>query len=106
MLPLVTIVTPSYNQGRFIRATIESVLKQDYPRIEYLVMDGGSTDETVSILRKYAPWIAHWVSAPDRGQSHAIVEGMRRSTGEVHIYESLRSYFIAQVDREVKLCSE
>ena len=56
---------------------------QGYPDIELIVMDGGSRDGTVAILRKYEPWFAHWVSAPDRGQSHAIVEGMRRSTGEV-----------------------
>ena len=74
MLPLVTVVTPSYNQGRVIRATIESVLNQDYPQIEYLVIDGGSTDETVSILREYSDRL-RWVSEPDHGQAHAINKG-------------------------------
>jgi GT2 family glycosyltransferase len=83
--PLVTIVTPSFNQGRFIRATIESVLKQDYPRIEYLVMDGGSTDGTVSILREYSDRI-RWVSEPDRGQAHAINKGWRQAGGSIVAY--------------------
>jgi glycosyltransferase involved in cell wall biosynthesis len=81
----VTVVTPSFNQGRFIRATIESVLKQDYPRIEYLVMDGGSTDETVSILREYSDRI-RWLSEPDRGQAHAINKGWRQAAGSIVAY--------------------
>jgi len=85
VLPLVTVVTPSYNQGRFIRATIESVLKQDYPRIEYLVMDGGSTDETVSILREYSDRL-RWVSEPDHGQAHAINKGWRQARGSILAY--------------------
>lgn len=85
MLPLVTVVTPSYNQGRFIRSTIESVLKQDYPRIEYLVMDGGSTDETVSILREYSDRL-RWISEPDHGQAHAINKGWRQARGSILAY--------------------
>ena len=85
MLPLVTIVTPSYNQSRFIHATIESVLKQDYLRIEYLVMDGGSTDETVSILREYSDRL-RWVSEPDHGQAHAINKGWRQARGSILAY--------------------
>lgn len=85
MLPLVTVITPSYNQGRFIRATIESVLKQDYPRIEYLVFDGGSTDETVSILREYSDRL-RWVSERDRGQAHAINKGWRQARGSILAY--------------------
>ena len=85
MLPLVTVVTPSFNQGRFIRETIESVLKQDYPRIEYLVMDGGSTDETLSILHEYSDRL-RWVSEPDRGQAHAINKGWRQATGSIVAY--------------------
>lgn len=80
--PLVSIVTPSYNQGRFIRATIESVLSQDYPRIEYIVMDGGSTDETPAVVKEYGSRV-RWISEPDRGQSHAINKGFRMAQGEI-----------------------
>jgi len=83
--PLVTVVTPSFNQGRFIRATIESVLEQDYPRIEYLVIDGGSTDETVSILKEYSGRL-RWVSERDRGQAHAINKGWRQASGSLVAY--------------------
>ena len=81
MNPLVTVVTPSYNQGRFIRATIESVLAQDYPAIEYIVMDGGSTDETAAVVSEYAGRLK-WISEKDRGQSHAINKGFRMARGE------------------------
>jgi glycosyltransferase involved in cell wall biosynthesis len=83
--PLVTVVTPSFNHGRFIRETIESVLTQHHPRIEYLVMDGGSTDETVSILRSYGDRLS-WVSEPDGGQTKAINKGWRRARGEIIAY--------------------
>src|SRR6185295_5815973 len=75
---------PSYNQGRFIRQTIESVLAQDYPNIEYLVIDGDSSDETVAILREYErdPRF-HWISEPDDGQSDAINKGLARCRGEL-----------------------
>jgi glycosyltransferase involved in cell wall biosynthesis len=84
-LPLVTIVTPSFNQGRFIRETLESVFTQDYPRIEYLVMDGGSTDETLDVLRSHGSRVV-WVSEPDRGQAHAINKAWRRARGEIIAY--------------------
>ena len=80
--PLVTVVTPSFNQGRFIRETIESVLSQDYPNLEYMVIDGGSTDDTLSILKSYQDRFA-WVSEPDRGQAHAINKGWRCAKGEI-----------------------
>jgi glycosyltransferase involved in cell wall biosynthesis len=83
-LPLVSIVTPSYNQGRFIRETIESVLTQDYPNIEYWVIDGGSTDKTVDVLREYEHDLRfHWISEPDKGQSDAINKGWSRCRGDV-----------------------
>ena len=81
-LPRITIITPSYNQGEYIEQTISSVLDQDYPDLEYIVMDGGSTDQTLALLRKYEPKLI-WVSEADRGQSHAINKGMQRATGEV-----------------------
>ena len=83
--PLVTVVTPSLNHGRFIRETIESVLTQGYPRLEYLVLDGGSTDDTVEILKSYGDRIA-WVSEPDGGQTKAINAGWRRARGTIVSY--------------------
>ncbi len=80
--PLVTIVTPSYNQGQFIRATIESVLTQDYPNIEYIIMDGASTDDTAAVAAGYADQLT-FISEPDRGQSHAINKGLQMARGEI-----------------------
>lgn len=81
--PRVTIITPSFNQGEFLEETIRSVLLQGYPNLEYIIMDGGSSDASVDIIRKYEPWLAHWESKPDRGQSHAINKGFERATGEI-----------------------
>jgi len=81
-LPLVSIVTPSFNQGEFIEETVQSVLAQDYPNIEHIVIDGASTDSTLSILRRYDGKIS-WISEPDRGQSEAINKGFRRARGEI-----------------------
>lgn len=85
MLPLVSIVTPSYNQGRFLKRTIDSVLNQDYPHIEYLVIDGGSTDESVSILRQYGEQF-FWRSERDGGQSEAINIGLCEAHGDILAY--------------------
>jgi hypothetical protein len=79
--PPITIVTPSFNQGQFLEATIRSVLLQGYPEVEYFVLDGGSTDGSVETIQRYAPWISHWVSGPDGGQSAAISRGLERGSG-------------------------
>lgn len=81
--PLITIVTPSYQQGQFIEETIRSVLLQGYPNLEYIIIDGGSTDETLDIIRKYEPYISYWVSEPDRGQGHAVNKGWSRANGSI-----------------------
>jgi glycosyltransferase involved in cell wall biosynthesis len=81
--PRISIVTPSYNQGRFIEETIRSVLLQGYPDLEYIVVDGGSTDGAVDMIRNYAAWLTYWTSEPDRGQAHAINKGMACAKGSI-----------------------
>lgn len=82
-LPRITVVTPSYNQAEFLGRTIQSVISQDYPNLEYMVIDGGSTDGSVDVIKRYEDRLDYWVSEPDRGQSHAINKGFKRSTGEI-----------------------
>jgi glycosyltransferase involved in cell wall biosynthesis len=81
--PKISIVTPTYNQGKFLEETIRSVLLQGYPNLEYIIIDGGSTDNSVEIIRKYEPWLTYWISEPDRGQSNAINKGFTHGTGDI-----------------------
>ena len=99
--PRVTVVTPSYNQGRYVEQTIRSVLLQGYPNLEYIVMDGGSTDESVEVIEKYAGHLAHWESEKDRGQSHAINKGFARSTGDVLCWLNSDDFFLPGTLRAV-----
>ncbi|MDD3472006.1 MAG: glycosyltransferase family 2 protein [Syntrophaceae bacterium] len=79
----ISIVTPSFNQGQFIEETIRSVLLQGYPNLEFIIIDGGSTDNSTEIIKRYESWLAYWISEPDRGQSHAINKGIEKATGEI-----------------------
>lgn len=84
--PRISVVTPCYQHAAYLEATIRSVLEQDYPNLEYFVIDGGSTDGSVDIIKKYESQLTGWVSEPDRGQTHAINKGFARATGELHAY--------------------
>jgi glycosyltransferase involved in cell wall biosynthesis len=97
--PKISVVTPSYNQGQFIEETIRSVLLQGYPNLEYIVMDGGSSDETVEILERYDPWIDHWVSEPDEGQSDAVNKGFGQASGEILAWLNSDDYYAPGVLR-------
>jgi len=81
--PRITLITPSFNQGQFLEQTIRSVLDQNYPNLEYIVVDGGSTDGSVEVIRKYAGRLAYWASEPDGGHADALNKGFARATGEI-----------------------
>ena len=81
--PKITVVTPVFNQKKYLEETIKSIINQDYPNLEYIIMDGGSTDGTIDIIKKYEKYITYWISEPDNGMYDAIQKGFDRSTGEI-----------------------
>ena len=95
--PRISVVTPSYNQGEFIEETIRSVLLQGYPNLEYIIIDGGSTDNSVEIIKKYEQYLAYWVSERDRGQSHALNKGFRRATGQFIGWQNSDDYYHPEI---------
>lgn len=110
--PEISIVTPSYNQGHFIEETITSVLDQQYPNLEYIVIDGGSTDNSVEIIKKYQQHLKFWVSEKDKGQANAINKGLQHCTGEIFNWLNSDDYLepgalqkiaAAFVDEEVQM---
>jgi len=101
LLPRISVVTPSLNKGRYLRQCIESVLSQDYPNLEFFIVDGGSTDESLSIIQEYGSAISYSVSEPDCGQSDAINKGFRRASGEIVAWLNADDYYFDGVFERV-----
>jgi len=99
--PKISIVTPSYNQGQFLEETILSVLNQDYQNLEYIIIDGGSTDNSVEIIEKYVNKLTYWVSEPDKGQSDAINKGFSKASGEILAWINSDDIYYPDVLREI-----
>ncbi|NEU06799.1 glycosyltransferase [Flavihumibacter sp. R14] len=95
--PKLTIVSPSYNQGEFLEQTIRSILLQNYPNLEYIIIDGGSTDQSKEILKKYSPWISYWQSEKDNGQGQAINLGFSLASGDYYAWINSDDYYLKDI---------
>ena len=93
-LPKISIVTVSFNQGKYLEQTIQSVLSQNYPNLEYIIIDGGSTDNSVEIIKKYESKLTYWESAADEGQYHAVEKGLNRCTGEIMAWINSDDFYL------------
>ena len=105
--PKISVITPSYNQGIYIEETIQSVLNQNYPNLEYIIIDGGSNDSTVEVIKKYESKIDFWVSEKDKGQADAINRGFAKATGDILCWLNSDDYFFPdnQITPANPLCS-
>lgn len=92
--PKISIVTPSYNQGDFLEKTIQSIIHQNYPNLEYIIIDGGSTDNSIDVIKKYTSNIDFWVSEKDNGQSDAINKGFSKATGDIYYWINSDDYLL------------
>ena len=100
-LPTISVITPSFNQARYLERTLQSVLGQAYPHLEYIVVDGGSTDGSTDIIRRYESQLAYWRSEPDGGQTDALIKGFARATGEIQCWLNSDDLFEPWTLREV-----
>jgi glycosyltransferase involved in cell wall biosynthesis len=99
--PKISVITPSFNQGDFLEQTITSVLGQNYPNLEYIIIDGGSTDKSIDIIKEYADRITYWISEKDNGQSHAINKGFAKASGDILCWLNSDDYYLPNVLKEV-----